>query len=59
MGWTGKFRPDMCPTSRAHRPPQLTMYSALMVPLGVVTSHVPSARWVVAVAGVWVKYCAP
>ena len=33
--------------------------SALIDPRGVVTSQLPSARWVVTVTGVWVKYCAP
>ena len=43
--------PVICPTSRAHSPPQLTTCSALITPFGVVTSHEPSGRWVVAVAG--------
>ena len=34
--------PAMRPTSRAHRPPALTTCSATIVPLSVITSHVPS-----------------
>ena len=44
MASTGSSMPTMRPTSRAHRPPQLTTCSAWIVPCSVTTSQVPSGR---------------
>ncbi len=35
-------------------PPALTICSALIVPLAVTTSQLPSARWLVSITSVWV-----
>ena len=45
-GQHGQLEPAMRPTSRAHRPPAFTTCSAWMVwSRSVMTSHVPSGRW--------------
>ena len=59
MPSTGSSSPIIRPTSRAHSPPALTMCSAWISPLSVITSHVPSARWRRSLTHVWRYTSAP